>query len=216
MSGVRESGTGIPNPDAEYEMQAGKTPKFRDGESGETIPPARPGFGSCDPGNPESRIPNPASRKCGRATDGLTLVELIVAVTLLAVLSMVAMPLARVQLMRERERELRYALREIRTAIDRYKDAADRGLIQVELGTEGYPPNLEILAEGVEMVNSPEGKRLKFLRRVPRDPMTNSTEWGTRSYQDEPDSFSTGGENVFDVYTRSQGTGMDGSKYSEW
>ena len=136
--------------------------------------------------------------------------------TILSVLSLVAMPLARVQLLREKERELRSALREIRTAIDRYKDAADRGLIQVELGTEGYPPNLEILVEGVEMVNSAEERRLKFLRRIPRDPMTNSTEWGTRSYQDEPDSISTGGENVFDVYTTSQATARDGSRYSEW
>jgi general secretion pathway protein G len=144
------------------------------------------------------------------------LVELIIAVTILAILSLVAMPLARVQLMREKERELRSALREIRTAIDRYKDAADRGLIQVELGTEGYPPSLDVLVEGVEVANSPEGRRLKFLRRIPRDPMTNSTEWGTRSYQDELDTLSTGGENVFDIFTRSQAMAMDGSRYSEW
>jgi general secretion pathway protein G len=139
-----------------------------------------------------------------------------VAVTLLSVLSMAAIPIARVQLMRERERELRRALREIRTAIDRYKEAADRGMIQVELGTEGYPKTLEMLVEGVQIVNSPEEKKLKFLRRIPRDPMTNSTEWGLRSYQDEPDALVTGGENVFDVYTRSQATAMDGSMYSEW
>ena len=150
------------------------------------------------------------------AQGGLTLVELIVAVALLALLSTVAMPLARVQLKRERERELRAALREIRTAIDRYKDAADRGMIQVQLGTEGYPMKLDVLVEGVKMNNSPEGKRLKFLRRIPQDPMTNSPEWGVRSYQDEPDSTSSNGENVFDVYTKSQGTAMDGSKYSEW
>ena len=155
-------------------------------------------------------------RKHALPPKGLTLIELIVAVTILSILSMVAIPLARVQLMRERERELRRALREIRTAIDRYKDAADRGLIQVELGTEGYPPSLEVLVEGVEMVNSPERKKLKFLRRIPRDPMTNSTEWGIRSYQDEPDSLTTGGENVFDVYTRSLGTALDDSMYSEW
>ncbi len=156
------------------------------------------------------------TRHSSLSSRGLTLIELIIAVTILSVLSLVAMPLARVQLLREKERELRSALREIRTAIDRYKDAADRGLIQVELGTEGYPPNLEILVEGVEMVNSAEERRLKFLRRIPRDPMTNSTEWGTRSYQDEPDSISTGGENVFDVYTTSQATARDGSRYSEW
>jgi len=147
---------------------------------------------------------------------GLTLIELIIAVTILSVLSLVAMPLARVQLMREKERELRSALREMRTAIDRYKDSADRGLIEVELGTEGYPPDLEVLVEGVDMVNSPEERRLKFLRRIPRDPMTNSTDWGTRSYQDEPDAFVSGGENVFDVFTKSQATARDGSKYSEW
>ena len=147
---------------------------------------------------------------------GLTLIELIVAALLLGVLSLVALPLARVQLKRERERELRQALREVRTAIDKYKEAADRGMIQVELGTEGYPKDLEVLVDGVKMNNSPEGKRLKFLRRIPKDPMTNSTEWGMRSYQDEPDSLTTGGENVFDVYTRSLGTALDSSMYSEW
>jgi len=152
----------------------------------------------------------------GLRSKGLTLVELIIAVSILSILSLVAMPLARVQLMREKERELRSALREIRTAIDRYKDAADRGLIQVELGTEGYPSSLEVLVEGVEMVNSPEERRLKVLRRIPHDPMTNSTDWGTRSYQDEPDALVTGGENVFDVYTKSQATARDGSRYSEW
>lgn len=147
---------------------------------------------------------------------GLTLIELIIAITILSVLSLVAMPLARIQITREKEHELRVALREIRTAIDRYKDAADRGMIQVELGTEGYPPSLDVLVDGVPMVNSPEERRLKFLRRIPRDPMTNSTDWGTRSYQDDSDALVTGGENVFDVYTRSQGTARDGSKYSDW
>ena len=156
------------------------------------------------------------TRRSSLRSKGLTLIELIIAVTILSILSLVAMPLARVQLMRERESELRSALREMRTAIDRYKDAADRGLIQVELGTEGYPPSLDALVEGVEMVNSPEERRLKFLRRIPRDPMTNSADWGTRSYQDEPDALVSGGENVFDVFTKSQSTARDGSKYSEW
>ncbi|MBI3896280.1 MAG: type II secretion system protein [Acidobacteria bacterium] len=154
-------------------------------------------------------------RKHG-AQRGLTLVELIVAVAILSVLSLVALPLARVQVKRERERELRSALREIRTAIDRYKEAADRNLFRVELGTEGYPPDLTVLVEGVPMANSPDDKRLKFLRRVPRDPMTSSTEWGLRSYQDPPDSTSWGGQNVFDVYSKSMGTALDGSQYSEW
>ncbi|MBI4463273.1 MAG: type II secretion system protein [Acidobacteria bacterium] len=147
---------------------------------------------------------------------GLTLVELIVAVALLSLLSTIALPVARVQLKREKERKLHQSLREVRTAIDRYKEAADRGMIQVELGTEGYPPNLEILVEGVKLANSPEGKLLKLLRRIPQDPMTNSTEWGLRSYQDRPDSLSWGGQNVFDVYTRSQGEALDGTRYSEW
>lgn len=151
-----------------------------------------------------------------RGQRGLTLVELIVAIAILSILSGLALPLARVQLRRERERDLRLALREIRTAIDRYKDASDRGMVQVKLGSEGYPPNLETLVEGVTVVNSPEGKKMKFLRRIPFDPMTNSQEWGLRSYQDAPDSGSWGGENVFDVYTRSQGTALDGSQYSEW
>ncbi|MBI4465395.1 MAG: type II secretion system protein [Acidobacteria bacterium] len=147
---------------------------------------------------------------------GLTLVELVVAVAILSVLSLLALPLAKVQVKRERERELRSNLREIRTAIDRYKEASDRGLFQVELNSEGYPPNLEAMVEGVPMVNSPDGKRLKFLRRVPRDPMMNSTDWGLRSYQDPPDSTSWGGENVFDVYSKSLGTALDDSRYSEW
>ena len=147
---------------------------------------------------------------------GLTLVELIVAVALLSLLSTLAPPLARVQIKREKERELRQALREIRTAIDRYKEAADRGMFQVKLGTEGYPPDLEVLVEGVELANSPEGKRLKLLRRIPKDPMTNSTEWGLRSYQDSPDSLSWGGQNVFDVYTQSQDIALDETRYSEW
>ena len=147
---------------------------------------------------------------------GLTLVELIVAVALLSLLSTIALPLARVQIKRERERELRQALREIRTAIDRYKEAADRVLFQVKLGTEGYPEDLEVLVEGVELANSPDGKKLKLLRRIPRDPMTNSTEWGVRSYQDTPDSLSWGRQNVFDVYTQSQDIALDGIRYSEW
>jgi general secretion pathway protein G len=147
---------------------------------------------------------------------GLTLAELIVAAAILLILSSAAVPLARVQLRRTQERELRIALREIRTAIDRYKDAADSGLIQVELGTEGYPLDLESMVEGVPLVNSPDDKKLRVLRRIPVDPMTNSTEWGLRAYQDEPDSTAWSGENVFDVYTRSPAAALDGSLYSEW
>jgi len=146
---------------------------------------------------------------------GLTLVELIVSFTILLILTTVALPLARVQLKRQQERDLRRALREIRTAIDRYKEASDRGQIQVELDTEGYPPDLETLVEGVETSADPD-KKLRFLRRIPEDPMTQSTDWGLRSYQDEPDSTTFGGENVFDVYTKSQGTALDGSQYADW
>ena len=147
---------------------------------------------------------------------GLTLAELIVAAAILLILSSVALPLARVQLRREQERELRIALREIRTAIDRYKDASDLGMIQVELGTEGYPKDLETMVDGASLLNSPDQKKLRVLRRIPRDPMTNSTDWGIRSYQDEPDSTAWGGEDVFDVYTKSPATALDGSAYSEW
>lgn len=145
----------------------------------------------------------------------MSLVELIVSFTILLILTTAALPLARVKVKREREREMRYALRQIRDAIDRYKDAADRGLIQVKLGTEGYPPDLETLVNGVPIVGQVD-KKFRFLRRIPRDPMTNSTEWGLRSMQDDPKSTSFGGQNVFDVYTKSQDTALDGTKYSEW
>jgi general secretion pathway protein G len=143
---------------------------------------------------------------------GLTLVELIVAIAILAILAGAAVPLARTTVRRERERELRRDLWEMRDAIDRYKDAADRGAFQIKVGTEGYPPDLETLVKGIDS----NGKKLRFLRRIPVDPMTGSTEWGMRSMQDDPDSTSWGGQNVFDVYTKAQGTGLDGTKYSEW
>jgi len=143
---------------------------------------------------------------------GLTLVELIVAIAILAILAGAAVPLARTTVRRERERELRRDLWEMRDAIDRYKDAADRGAFQIKVGTEGYLPDLETLVKGIDS----NGKKLRFLRRIPVDPMTGSTEWGLRSMQDDPDSTSWGGQNVFDVYTKAQGTGLDGTKYSEW
>jgi general secretion pathway protein G len=143
---------------------------------------------------------------------GLTLVELVVAITILAILAGAAVPLARTTVRRSKERELRRDLWEMRDAIDRYKDAADRGAFQIKVGTEGYPPDLETLVKGVDS----NGKKLRFLRRVPVDPMTGYTDWGLRSMQDEPDSESWGGQNVFDVFTKAQGTGLDGTKYSEW
>lgn len=143
---------------------------------------------------------------------GLTLIELITAITILAILSVAVIPVARTTIKRERERRLRYALWEMRDAIDRYKDLADRGGFQIKLGTEGYPPDLETLVNGVDV----QGKKIKFLRRIPQDPMTKTTDWGLRSMQDDPTSQSFGGQNVFDVYTKSQDTALDGTKYVEW
>ncbi len=147
---------------------------------------------------------------------GLTLVELIVAFTIMLILATMAVPLARYKVRRDKERELRWALRQMRTAIDKYKDAADANLLgQQEIGTEGYPKTLEILVEGVEAAGSVETK-YKFLRRVPVDPMTDSIDWGMRSVQDEPDSMAWGGQNVFDVFTKSTETASNGTPYSEW
>src|SRR6266478_2574539 len=143
---------------------------------------------------------------------GLTLVELIVAIAILAILAGAAVPLARTTVRRSKERELRRDLWEMRDAIDRYKDAADRGAFQIKVGTEGYPPDLETLDDGVDV----GGKKVRFLRRIPNDPMTNSTDWGLRSMQDDPASDSWGGQNVFDVFTKSDGTGLDGTKYKDW
>ncbi len=151
----------------------------------------------------------------GPACRGLSLVELIVSFTILLILTTAALPLARIKIKREREHELRYGLRQMREAIDRYKDASDRGLIQVKVGTEGYPPDLETLVNGVNIVGQTD-KKFKFLRRIPRDPMTNGTDWGLRSMQDDPKSTSFGGQNVFDIYTKSQDTALDGTKYSDW
>jgi general secretion pathway protein G len=154
-----------------------------------------------------------------RRDSGFTFIELLVVSTILIILASAAMPLARVTVQRQREAELRRALRDMRTAIDRYKDAVDMGLIggtDVRAGSEGYPPDLETLVEGVSVVNDASGRKLKFLRRVPIDPMTNSTDWGRRSYQDRPDATSWGGQNVYDVYSKSGGTALDGTKYRDW
>lgn len=143
---------------------------------------------------------------------GLTLVELIVTVAILTILASAAIPLARFQVKREKERELRYDLWSMRDAIDKYKDAADRGAMQIKLESQGYPPDLETLVNGVEV----QGKKLKFLRKIPVDPMTGQADWGMRSMQDDPDSDSWGGQSVFDVYSKSDGTALDGTKYSTW
>jgi general secretion pathway protein G len=152
-----------------------------------------------------------ASRRVG-APRGFTLVELIVATTILVILTTLAIPLARVTIKREKESLLRRDLWEMRDAIDRYKDAADRGTFQTKVGSQGYPPDLDTLVKGVDV----KGKKLKFLRRIPVDPMTDSADWGLRSMQDDPDSDSWGGDNVFDVYTKSQAQALDGSYYKDW
>jgi general secretion pathway protein G len=146
---------------------------------------------------------------------GFTLIELIVTVMVIAVLVGMALPLTRNTIKRQKENELRNMLHEMRIAIDKFKEASDKGQIQATLDGGGYPAKLEDLVEGVPMVGQVD-KKLKFLRRIPTDPMTNSTEWGMRSYQDDPKSKSWGGQNVFDVYTRSEGIALDGTKYSEW
>ena len=147
---------------------------------------------------------------------GLTLIELIVAFTILLILTSMAVPLARVKVRNEKERELRWALREMRTAINKYKDASDQGLLgPAKMDTEGYPESLDVLVEGVKLAGQVD-KKVRFLRRVPKDPMTNSTDWGKRSMQDDPTSQSWGGQNVFDVYTKTTDKAADGTSYSEW
>ncbi|HEX2309222.1 MAG TPA: type II secretion system protein [Vicinamibacterales bacterium] len=151
--------------------------------------------------------------------DGYTFVELLVVTALVAILASAVMPLARVATQRQREIELRRTLRELRTAIDHYKDAADQGMIaatELKLGNEGYPPTLEVLVEGVRASGDATDRKLKFLRRIPIDPLTGTKEWGMRSYQDRPDARSWGGQNVFDVFTASEGTALDGTKYKDW
>src|SRR5712691_9586590 len=147
-----------------------------------------------------------------RQQRGFTLIELIVATVILSILVGMAVPMAKNAVNRERERELRYDLWMMRDAIDRYKDAADRGAFQIKVGSEGYPPDLETLVTGVDVA----GKKLKFLRKIPIDPMTGQPEWGMRSMQDDATSDSWGGQNVFDVYSKSQGTALDDSKYKDW
>src|SRR5712664_488338 len=147
-----------------------------------------------------------------RRQHGFTLIELIVATAILAILVGAAFPLVRMTIYREREHELRQDLWMIRDAIDRYKDAAERGAFQQKVGSEGYPPDLETLVTGVDVA----GKKLKFLRKIPIDPMTGQAEWGMRSMQDDATSDSWGGQNVFDVYSKSQGTALDDSKYKDW
>jgi len=158
-----------------------------------------------------------AAKFCDRdgatsSQSGLTLVELIICVAIVAVLASAAIPIARFQVKRTKERELRRDLWEMRDAIDRYKDAADKGAMQIKADSLGYPPDLDTLVNGVEI----QDKKVKFLRRIPKDPMTGDTDWGLRSNQDDADADSFGGQNVFDVHSKSTGTALDGSKYNTW
>jgi general secretion pathway protein G len=151
-----------------------------------------------------------------RGERGLTYLEVMITIAILLVLSAAALPVARTAIKRQKELELRSALREMRTAIDQFKKYSDTGLIQPEgLETEGYPKDLESLVDGVTQVGAID-KKLRFLRRIPKDPMTNTTEWGLRSLQDDPNSMSWGRQNVFDVYTTSESIGLDGTPYNTW
>jgi general secretion pathway protein G len=159
-----------------------------------------------------TRSNQPAPRAT-RFQRGFTLMELMVATMILSILTLMALPMARVTIQREKEKRLRAALWEMRDAIDRYKDSCDRGAFQPKLDSQCYPPTLDDLVKGVEIQG---GKKVRYLRSIPDDPMNNNKEWGMRSMQDDPDSDSWGGQSVFDVYTKSEGTALDGTKYKDW
>ena len=154
-----------------------------------------------------------------RNSSGFTFIELVVATAVIMVLASAALPLARVSIKRQREAQLRYNLREMREAIDSFKDWADLGQIaasEIQFGSEGYPASLDVLVEGVTLANDATGRKKKFLRRIPIDPMTGRAEWGLRAYSDPPDSKVWGGSSVFDVYSKSEGIALDGTKYRDW
>ncbi len=150
-----------------------------------------------------------------RSERGTTLIELVVVIAVLGIITMAAVPVAKFSVKRTKEMELRHHLRTMRNAIDEYKRYSDAGLIPLELGSEGYPAELETLIEPVDVVGQVD-RQVRFLRRIPVDPMTGEEEWGLRSVRDEPDSTSWGGENVFDVYSLSEGTALDGTPYETW
>src|SRR5213082_3043395 len=145
----------------------------------------------------------------------MTLLELIIASSILLILSSAALPVLRYTIVRQKEAELHRDLREMRDAIDRYKDYSDRGLIRVEAGSEGYPPDLDTLVKGVT-IGAGQDQRIRFLRRIPKDPMTGRAEWNLQAVQDDPDSTSWGGKNVFDVHSKSQATALNGTHYADW
>ena len=151
----------------------------------------------------------------GHSQQGMTLLELILACAILMILSSAALPIARYTIIHKKEELLRYQLRQMKDAIDRYKDLADSNKIRVEVGSEGYPPDLETLVKGVKL-GAGDDKKIRFLRRVPVDPMTGQSDWGLRCVSDDPDSTSWCGKNVFDVYSKSQATASDGTRYANW
>jgi general secretion pathway protein G len=157
----------------------------------------------------------PIYRRRGSSQEGMTLLELILACAILMILSSAALPIARYSIVHKKEELLHYELRQMRDAIDRYKDLADSNKIRVEVGSEGYPPDLETLVKGVKL-GAGDDKKIRFLRRIPVDPMTGQADWGLRAVQDDPDSRSWAGKNVFDVYSKSQGTASDGTRYADW
>lgn len=157
----------------------------------------------------------PGDRKVRHSEQGMTLLELILACAILMILASAALPVARYSIVHKKEELLRYELRQMKDAIDRYKDLADSNKIRVEVGTEGYPPDLETLVKGVKL-GAGDDKKIRFLRKIPVDPMTGQTDWGFRCVSDDPDSRSWCGKNVFDVYSKSQGTASDGTRYADW
>ena len=155
------------------------------------------------------------NKRLKRFERGVTLLELIIASSILLILASAALPVVRMTVVRSKEAQLHKALRQIRDAIDRYKDYADRNLIRVEVGSEGYPPDLETLVKGVQ-IGAGSDRKVRFLRRIPADPMTGRAEWNLQAVQDDPDSTSWGGKNVFDVHSKSQATALDGTHYADW
>lgn len=163
-----------------------------------------------------ANAPSRSTTKRRRGSEsGVTLLELIIATSILLVLASAALPVVRMSVQRTKEAQLHKALREIRDAIDRYKDYADRNLIRVEVGSEGYPPDLDTLVKPIQ-IGAGSDRKVRFLRRIPVDPMTGRAEWNLQSVQDDPDSTSWGGKNIFDVHSKSQGTALDGTKYAVW
>jgi general secretion pathway protein G len=162
---------------------------------------------------PESSIRvRPGKERDTAGERGLTLIELIITIALLSILASAAVPVTMFIVKRDKEHELRRDLWEMRDAIDHYKDNADSGAVQIKVDSNGYPPDLETLVNGIDI----RGMKVRFLRRIPVDPMTGKAEWGLHSMQDDPSSNSFGGQAVFDVYSKSQGTALDGTKYSDW